>query len=150
MAGYEWSEAPARPAPVWLGLGAFAASVTAIWCGVVLALASIQLGVSSDRLAEGDLDGAAKAARAASEIEPWSAQPSQRLAEIELTGSNYESAKRRAEAAISQNADDYRNWVLLGQIHGALGNEEVAAVYNVKAISLAPQVLARINFENGS
>ena len=147
IAGYEWIELPARPAPVWLGLGVAAVAITSIWCGGVLALASIQLNIADDRLAEGDLDGAAKAARSAAEIEPWSAAPSLKLAEIELTGTNYESARRRAEEAVRASPDDFRPWVLLGQIQTAIGNADVAKVYSLKAVSLAPYVIARINAE---
>ena len=119
----------------------------AVWCGTVLALASIQLGLASDRLAEGDLDGAARAARSAAELEPWAAEPSLRLAEIELTGTNYESARRRAEEAVRASPDDFRPWVLLGEIQNAVGNPDVADVYSLKAFMLAPYVIARISAE---
>ena len=145
LAGYEWSQEPARPAPAWLGLGTFGAGVVAVWCGTILALASIQLGVASDRLAEGDLDGAAKAARSAAELEPWAAEPSLRLAEIELTGTNYESARRRAEEAVQASPEDFRSWLLLSQIQRVLGNDEATGAYLTRAVALAPYVLARIS-----
>jgi O-antigen ligase len=145
LAGYERSELPARPAPAWLGLGAFGVGAVAIWCGTVLALASIQLGLAAERLEEGDLDGAARAARSAAQLEPWSAEPSLRLAEIELTGANYESARRRAEEAVRASPQDFRSWLLLSQIQRVLGNDGATGAYLTRAVALAPYVLARID-----
>lgn len=143
MGGYEWVESPSRPPPAALGLATAGLAAVAIGCGAILALASIQMGISADRLGEGDLVGAADAARAAAAIEPWSAEPSLRLAEIEQAGTNYESARRRAEEAIRASPDDFRGWVLLSQINEELDNPLAAVNYGKRATILAPLVLER-------
>jgi tetratricopeptide (TPR) repeat protein len=101
------------------------------------------MSVSADRLDEGDLRGAAEAARAAEAIEPWSAEPQLRLAEIEQAGSNWESARRRAEQAVRSNPDDFRGWVLLSQLNEELDNPIAAVNYGNRATTLAPLVLER-------
>ncbi len=143
MAGYEPLDAPASPPPWILRVGIGAAAGVAIWAGLLLALTAIQLDRSADRLARGDLSGAAEAARAVARLEPWSPEPSLRLAEIEQTASNLEAARRRAEEAVRLAPDDFRPWLLLGQIQSALGNPLVAGAYTAKARELAPAVLAR-------
>ena len=75
-------------------------AVVAVWAGAVLALAAVQLNRSDSALAEGDLPAAAAAARAAEAIEPWSAAPALRLAEIEQAAGNLDAARRRAEQAV--------------------------------------------------
>jgi tetratricopeptide (TPR) repeat protein len=116
--------------------------VVALWAGAVLALAAIQLERSADRLAEGDLSGAAEAARSAARIEPWSQEPSLRLAEIEQAAANFEAARRRAEEAARLAPEDFRPWLLLSQIHAAGGEPALAAVYATRALALAPRAFA--------
>jgi hypothetical protein len=143
MGGYEWVESPRRPAPAVLGLAAAALTGVAVVCGAILAISSIQMSISADRLDEGDLLGAAEAARAAASIEPWSIEPQLRLAEVEQAGTNYESARRRAEEAIRASPDDFRGWVLLSQITEELDNPLAAVNYGKRATILAPLVLER-------
>jgi hypothetical protein len=118
-------------------------AVVAIWAGAVLALAAVQLDRSDSALAEGDLPAAAAAARAAEAIEPWSAAPALRLAEIEQAAGNLEAARRRAEQAVRLSPGDYRAWILLADVTAALGEAEVSGIYALRATSLAPRALAR-------
>ncbi len=143
MGGYEWAASPPRPSPVVLGLGAAALSVVSIGCGAILALYSIQMGISADRLDEGDLTGAASAARAAAAIAPWSIEPQLRLAEVEQAGTNYEAARRRAAEAARTSPEDFRAWQLLAQLSVDLQEPVAAGNYGDRAIALAPFVLDR-------
>ena len=139
MGGYEWEQAPPSPSPAVLGLAAAALALAAIGSGAILSFSSIQMGISADRLAEGDLTGAASAARAAAAIEPWSVEPELRLAEIEKAGTNFESARRRAEQAVAASPEDFRGWLLLSEITFALENPSAAANYATRATKLAAE-----------
>ncbi len=141
--GYESVRGPARPGPAVLGLGAAALTLAAVCAAFILTLASIQLNVSSDRLAAGDLDGAARAARAAGALEPWSPEPSLQLATIEQAGTNYGSAGREALAAARSSPDDFRSWLVLADVEASLGATEAATAYRARATALAPLVLSR-------
>jgi O-antigen ligase len=142
IAGYERQGEPAWLLPWAARLGIGSASVVALWAGAVLALAAIQLERSADRLADGDLSGAAEAARSAARIEPWSQEPSLRLAEIEQAAANFEAARRRAEEAARLAPEDFRPWLLLSRIHAADGELALAAVYATRARALAPRAFA--------
>ncbi len=141
--GFEPGPGPARPGPALLGFGVAALTLIAAGAAAILALASIQLGVSADRLAAGDLDGAAKAARAAGTIEPWSPEPDLRLASIEMAGNNFGSAQREAAVAARASPADFRPWLVLSDSALSLGALVASAQYMVHANSLAPLVLQR-------
>jgi hypothetical protein len=143
MAGYEPLDAPSRPAPWAIGLGIGGGLLVAVWAGGVLALAAIQLDRSADRLASGDLTGAAEAARSAAQIEPWSSEPALRLAEIEQTAANLEAAELRAKEAIRLAPEDFRSWLLMSQIQVDLGRVAAAGTYGLRAQALAPLQLGR-------
>jgi hypothetical protein len=144
MAGYEpVDRLPGAPPPWAVRVACGVLASAAVWAGLVLAVASIHLNRSSDRIAEGELAGAAESARAAAEIQPWSAEPSLRLAEIERAGANLDAARRRAEDAARRSPDDFRPWLLLSGIQFELGNLIAAGRYLERARALAPRVLDR-------
>lgn len=126
----------ARVGPARALLGTTA--LLSLWAGAVLALSGVQLERAGERLARGDLQGAAEAARSAADIQPWSSEPSLLLAEIEEAGGNYEAARRRAEEAIRMAPDDYRSWGLLSQIRLRLGDTGPAFAYLDRGLELAP------------
>ena len=118
-------------------------AVVSVWAGAVIALAAVQLERGEGALADGDLPEAAAAARAAEAIEPWSADPSLLLAEIEQVGGNLDAARRRAERAIRLSPDDFRAWLLLADITASLGEPEASGNYALHAVALAPGALSR-------
>ena len=142
IAGYEPLDAPRALSRALIGAAIGAAALAAIWVGAVLAIASMQLDRSAERLAAGDLPGAAAAARAADELQPWSPEPSLRLAEIEQAAANFEAARQRAEKAIRLSPDDFRAWLLLSQIQAALGNSDAALRYVARATALGPRIVS--------
>ena len=123
MAGYEHRDVPVSPSP-----GRSASASELVGAGLDLGGSGaggipIQLDRSADRLAAGDLSGAAEAARGAARIEPWSPEPALRLAEVEQTGGQSRGRTAPSRARRSRLApDDFRPWLLLGQIDAALGN----------------------------
>jgi hypothetical protein len=125
----------AGPSNIFRGAVVFAAIAT-IWAGGVLAAAAAELSRSEDRLAVGDLSGAAEHARTAAEIEPWSAEPNVQLATIELAASNLEAARRRAERAVRLAPQDPLPWLLLGRVQAELGNTFTAYSYLRRAGAL--------------
>lgn len=133
--GYLRVDGPRVPrVAISLGTGAFA--VAAIWVGVVTAGGAIQLERSGDQLAGGYFREAAASARSAAEIQPWSAAPRLRLAEIEQAAGNLEAARRRAEEAASLAPFDARPWFLLAQIRLALGDRDASNAYLFRAATL--------------
>lgn len=149
IAGYERHDSPVS-VPGWLiGGGLAVAALASVWVGVVLAVASVQLERSEDRLAEGDLVGAASAARAAAAIEPWSPEPSLRLAEIEQAGANLQAARRRAEEAVRLSPQDFRPWLLLSEVQGSLGNAGAGLRYLQRATLLGPRILSARDIREG-
>jgi hypothetical protein len=144
MVGYEpIDRLPGAPPPWAVRVVYGGLALAAVWAGLVLTIASIHLNRSSDRLAEGELAGAAESARAAAEIQPWSVEPSLRLAEIERAGANLDAARRRAEDAARRSPVDFRPWLLLSGIQLELGNLIAAGRYLERARTLAPRVLDR-------
>ena len=128
---------PARPAPVWLGLGSFGRSGDRrSGAGRCWRSPRSSSDVASDRLAEGDLDGAAKAARAAAAIEPWALEPSLRLAEIELTG---HQLRVGPPAGRGGDPGEPGRLPLLGAARpdpdAMLGNDEAAATYDASDLA---------------
>jgi tetratricopeptide (TPR) repeat protein len=134
---------PLRAGGLGIAVPAALVAVVSVWAGAVIALAAVQLERGESALADGDLPEAAAAARAAEEIEPWSADPSLLLAEIEQVGGNFDAARRRAERAIRLSPDDFRAWLLLADISASLGEPEVSGNYALHAVSLAPGALSR-------
>ncbi|HKJ35410.1 MAG TPA: O-antigen ligase family protein [Solirubrobacterales bacterium] len=147
--GYEPREGPQFHRPVLLAGAATLAGIAAVWAGAVLALGSVQLERSGERLAQGDLQGAAEAARAAEAIVPWSPEPPLQLAAVEQVGKNYEAAAERAREAIRMSPRDYRPWLVLSSVSGALGNQDLAFRYFGRATMLARLVLRRTDARFG-
>lgn len=125
--------APASVSAPALGLAAAAVALVAVWAGTILALSAVQLDRSESELQRGDLAAAAESARAAARLQPWSPEPSLRLASIEQAATNLEAARRRAEEAARLAPDDFRPWLLLAAIHADLGNLLPASAYGERA-----------------
>jgi hypothetical protein len=149
IAGYEPREGPPFARPWAIGLGAGLAGIAAVWAGGVLALSSIQMDRSAERLADGDLRGAAEAARSAEAIQPWSPEPALQLAEIERIASNHRAAWLRAVQVVEASPQDFRPWLVLSEVEAALGNRDLSFRYFVRASLLAPQVLLRSEVRPG-
>jgi tetratricopeptide (TPR) repeat protein len=116
-----------------LGLAGAVVALVAVWAGSILALSAVQLDRSDSELQRGDLAAAAESARAAGRLQPWSPEPSLRLATIEQAATNLEAARRRAEEAAQLAPDDFRPWLLLAAIHADLGNLLPATAYGERA-----------------
>jgi O-antigen ligase len=133
----------AVPAPL-AGAVLLVLAIPAIWAAGVLAVATTRIDQSKSALANGEPADAARAARAAIEIEPWAAEPWLQLAEIERTVDNVEASKRAARMGIQRAPDDFRGWLLVSTLEGQKGNGTLGANYAFRAVSLAPLLLPRI------
>jgi hypothetical protein len=125
-------------------LGLVGVSVAALWSGGVLAVAAIQIDRSDAAYDRGQLDDAAAAARTAAIIEPWSAVPWSRLATIEQAAGNLDAARRDTAMAIEKTPEDFRLWLLATILSGQVDEQQIAAAYSNRALTLAPQVLPRV------
>ncbi len=124
-----------------VALAALAAAT--IWGAGVVAAASSRLDASDRAIAEGRLDEAARAARAAVAVEPWAAEPWLRLAEAEGLAGNQLAALRAAREAVRLAPEDYRSWMLAADAQLRLGDPGLGNAYRARGISLYPLTVGR-------
>lgn len=125
--------------------GLLVAAVASIWAALVLAASAAELDRSSDALARGDANGAARSARAAAALQPWAAEPWRRLTEVELAVGNLDAAALDARAAIERAPEDFQLWLLYAIVRGGQGDAAASAAAAARALALAPQVLRRVS-----
>jgi hypothetical protein len=127
--------------PLRLGGAALAAAAVAV--ALVATGFAARLDTASEQLDRGDVEAAAREARAAAELLPIDPRPHIILAEAEQAAGNLEAARREAEAAARLGPQSYRPWLLLGSIHLSSGNTETSLAYAQRAFLAGGEALVR-------
>jgi hypothetical protein len=116
------------PATGRLGLGIVTLLVawTAICAGGVLFLTEFELSSSRNAADSGDLVAAADDARQASKLQPWAAEPLVQLSLVQARGQEVKAANRTIDEAIDRAPDDYRLWLVKGELEFRLGHKQAS------------------------
>jgi hypothetical protein len=107
-----------------LGIATLLVAWTAICAGGVLFLTEFKLNSSRNAANSGDLVVAADDARQASKLQPWAAEPLVQLSLVQALGQELKPANRSIDEAIDRAPDDYRLWLVKGELEFRLGHKE--------------------------
>ena len=128
----------------WLGIATLVVAAVAIWAGGISFLTEAKLSDSRDEVSNGNLPAAAQAARDASSLQPWAADPRLQVALVEELAGHLKAANRDLDEAIDHARDDWQLWfvkarleVKAGDVHAALRALHRARVLNPRAPFLA-------------
>jgi hypothetical protein len=103
----------------------------------------IEIHRESSAAASGNWVAAAHAARHASSLQPWSAEPWQLLAESELRAGRLEAARADLERALTHGGRDWQLWLDLARASD--GRARVAAMNRVRTLNpLSPELAAYV------
>lgn len=128
------SDAEATPRGRRLGI---AAAIVAGGLGVY----GIAMQTSLSRIDANAADPAkaAAAARTAADLQPWSTEPWQRLAEDDLSGNHFAAARAALARALAQDPDDWSLWYDLGRASAPV--PRIAALRRATELNpLSPEV----------
>jgi len=134
--------APSTGSSFGLGVATMLVGFACIWIAGVALLTAVQLDESRSDVGDGDLDSAARNARYATAIQPWSAAPWLQFAQVEELRGRLDEARDAAQNAIDKADGDWRVWVVLARIEARDGDREAADRALERANELSPQPLA--------
>jgi len=134
-------EPPAPRSRFGIGVATILLGFACIWVGGVSLLATIQLDESRADSEAGDYDAAARNARYASTIEPWSAEPRIELAGAEAARGRLTEARAAAEEAVDRADGDLVTHIVLARILARQGETAAAEAELERAQELSPQAL---------
>jgi tetratricopeptide (TPR) repeat protein len=112
----------ATPVRVIAGLAAAAVLVAS----AIALLAQLQLDSSQDVARAGDLEAAARDARAAAKIEPWAGAPMLQLALVEEEAGDVEEALRAIDDAIERDRENWKIWLVAARLNLKAGDAPAA------------------------
>ncbi len=130
--------------------GAFRLSFMLVLCaGAILAsglvyLAELRLSQSHSAAAAEDYEEASDRARAASDLQPWDAEPYAQLALLAREEGDDQRALDDLSQAIERSPEDWRLWLLRAQLDYSLGDYEAERADLAKARELAPRAPATL------
>ena len=127
---------PRPPARV-VALASLVVAVPAIWAASVLALTTAELDASDEAFAEGRLNEAAAAARAAAAVQPWATEPWMKLALVERAAGNTDASLAAVAEVIRRNGSDFDAWALAASLRTERGENRAAIGYGLRANDLS-------------
>lgn len=127
------------PAPLAAAVSIFVA-LPIIWIGSVSAVGSAQLDESRSSYERGHLSESVVAARTAARLQPWAAEPWERVAIAERAADNDVAALQATLLALRNAPESFELWALAADLSDATGAEGRADAYRARGENLAPLV----------
>jgi tetratricopeptide (TPR) repeat protein len=127
-----------RRSPLWLRLGAVAASILAIVAIAIPLTSTDFLRKSQAQAREGDTAAALDDAHTAQNAMPGAAGPRLQEALLLETESKFAAAAEAAEEATDREPNEWRNWLVLSRIEAEQGNADGAIEAYEEARALNP------------
>jgi hypothetical protein len=119
-------------------VAASTAAVALVACAIAL-LAQLQLDSSQDAARAGDLDGAARDARAAAKIEPWAAAPALQLALVSERAGDLKGALRAIDDATERDRENWQIWLVAARLNLKAGDVPAAERALARSRQLNPR-----------
>jgi hypothetical protein len=121
-------------------VAAVLAAGAAVCASAVVWIAELKLGASREAAVRDDLAEAASEARAAADLQPWSAEPHTQLALIDRARHRPEAALREITEAIDRSPEDWSLRLLSAQFHYRVGDYVGEHAALAAAVTLAPRL----------
>jgi hypothetical protein len=136
--GARRSPGPRRRSQFGLGVATILCAWVAIWVAGDQIIATVKLDDSHNAVDSGRLEDAAKDARDAAAIQPWSTEPQLQLAQVEQRIGDLPAAREAAAKAIEHASGDWRTWLVAAEVAAASGDRDTAKSDLARAAELSP------------
>ncbi len=133
------AESLSVPSPLVAGL-AIVLALPIIGAGFVAGVSAAQLGAAQAAYERGHLSDAVDSARTAARLQPWAAEPWERIAVAEQAADNDEAALRAAALAVERSPESFEPWGLMAKLSATVGAVDAARAYAQRGERLAPFV----------